>query len=300
MYVKLMRAKTDGRAPWMEQRLESVRHLMAETLANSPLKPLIMDSRDLLINGKMLRARLAVRVGPAAGVSEKIVLHAAAAVELIHAASLLHDDVIDEGYLRRGLPAFWVERGISGAILLGDLMLFKALDLIAQVDDGRMLPNAITLTGEVCEAESEQELMLRGKVPDWPTCVDISRRKTGALFAFIALISGGKDQALCEALREAGYGIGTAYQLADDLLDVNGTTEAAGKTLGRDEARREVTAARAELPVGFDPVAFIENLCEVARERLAPWLAVREAWDDYMNYDMRPILERNMQLTARR
>lgn len=231
----------------LDQHLDEVRKLMAGCLAETPLHSALADCKNLFGTGKMLRSRLALRVGLAANVPYSTVLRAAAAVELIHAASLLHDDVIDGGFLRRGAPAFWVDRGIPAAILLGDLLLFKALELVSPVENSRLLPVIIKLTGEVCEAESEQELITRGKLADWETCVNTARRKTGALFAFAAHACGGDDAALSDALQESGYLVGTAYQLADDILDANGDTESAGKTLGRDEARDKTTAARVKL-----------------------------------------------------
>jgi geranylgeranyl pyrophosphate synthase len=280
----------------LEQHLDEVRKLMAGSLAETPLHSALADCKNLFGTGKMLRSQLTLRVGPAAGVACSTILRAAAAVELIHAASLLHDDVIDGGFLRRGAPAFWVDRGIPAAILLGDLLLFKALELVTPVENGRLLPVIIKLTGEVCEAESEQELVTRGKLADWETCVNVARRKTGALFAFAAHACGGDDPALREILQEAGYAIGTAYQLADDILDANGNPESAGKTLGRDEAREKNTAARARIPNNTAPAQFIDRLCNQASDSLAPWPAVQKAWAVYMSRDMKPALDHNLGL----
>jgi heptaprenyl diphosphate synthase len=280
----------------LEQHLDEVRKLMAGSLAETPLHSALADCKNLFGTGKMLRSLLTLRVGPSAGVAYFTILRAAAAVELIHAASLLHDDVIDGGFLRRGAPAFWVNRGIPAAILLGDLLLFKALELVAPVENGRLLPVIIQLTGEVCEAESEQELVTRGKLADWDMCVNVARRKTGALFAFAAYACGGDDLALRETLREAGYMIGTAYQLADDILDASGNAESAGKTLGRDEAREKTTAARVRIPAETAPASFIERLCDQASDSLAPWPAVQKAWAIYMAREMKPALDHNLGL----
>ncbi len=275
----------------LEQHLDEVRKLMAGCLAETPLHSALAECKNLFGAGKMLRSRLTLRVGPAAGVPYSTVLRAATAVELIHTASLLHDDVIDGGFLRRGAPAFWVERGIPAAILLGDLLFFKALELVSPIENGRLLPVIIQLTGEVCEAESEQELITRGKLADWATCVNTARRKTGALFAFAAYVCSGGDAELNAALQEAGYAVGTAYQLADDLLDANGDTQTAGKTLGRDEARGKTTAARVTPPINADPAKTIYDLLASARAGLAPWPQVQQAWDTYIRKDLRPSLD---------
>ena len=289
-----MKANGSDSDQLLDQHLDEVRKLMAGCLAETPLHSALADCKNLFGTGKMLRSRLALRVGPAAGVAYSTILRAAAAVELLPAASLLHDDVIDGGFLRRGAPAFWVDRGIPAAILLGDLLLFKALELVTPVENGRLLPVIIKLTGEVCEAESEQELVTRGKLADWDTCVNTARRKTGALFAFAAHACGGEDPGLSAALQEAGYAAGTAYQLADDILDANGDPQSAGKTLGRDEARDKTTAARAKRPDHIDPVQTIHGLFAAARAGLDSWPAVRAAWDVYMARDMQPAIETSL------
>lgn len=285
--------------PGIDQCLQDVRTLMAETLARTVLHKLAADPSSLVGNGKMLRSRLIFHVGPAAKVDHPTLVHAAAAVEMVHAASLLHDDVIDGGYLRRGAPTFWVERGISGAILVGDMMLFKAVELMCMVEDGRLTPLLVRLTGEVCDAESEQELLLRGKAPNWENCVSIARRKTGALFAFAAGACGGNDAALTATLVESGYAVGTAYQLADDILDATGSEEDSGKSLGSDEARGKTTAARLDSVQAGEAVAYVDLLCQQAENALAPWPPVQQAWRAFMNADMRPALKKNLAFAAR-
>ena len=283
----------------IDQCLQEVRGLMVETLSRTVLRKLTGDPGSLIGNGKMLRSRLIFHMGPAAKVPHDTLLHAAAAVEMVHAASLLHDDVIDGGYLRRGSPTFWVERGISGAILVGDMMLFKAVELMCHVEDGRLTPLLVKLTGEVCDAESEQELLLRGKAPNWENCVNIARRKTGALFAFASGACGGNDAALTATLVESGYAVGTAYQLADDILDATGSEEDSGKSLGSDEARGKTTAARLDAAQAGEAVAYVDLLCQQAEAALLPWPAIQQAWRAFMNADMRPALKKNLSFAAR-
>ena len=274
--------------------LEETREAMRRGLERTPLAAIVQDAGSLLAQGKMLRSRLAYRVGLANGVPRAHLVKASGAVEMIHAASLLHDDVIDGGYLRRGAPAFWVERGIPGAILLGDLMLFKALEMTSGINGGHLTQRLIELTGAVCEAESEQELVLRGETPTWETCLGIARRKTGSLFAFAGYAAGGEDRALSEALLEAGFGLGTAYQVADDLLDVGGSEADSGKTLGTDQSRSKVTAARLQADDAHKPAAFIERTCREALDLVAPWAAAREALGIFLQDDLGPVLERHL------
>lgn len=282
----------------MELALNDVRVLMAKALADTVLSRLQIDTHLLMANGKMLRSRLALRLGMAARVPYATLLHASASVELIHAASLLHDDVIDGGFLRRNLPTFWLEKGVPGAILVGDLMLFKSLDLLGDVEDGRLVQSLVKMTGEICDAESEQELVLRGKTAIWENCVRIARRKTGALFAFAGYSAGGHDPVLSATLQEAGYLAGTAYQLADDILDVSGDEAAAGKTLGTDEARAKTTAVSASAHESIDPASYVESLCSQAEDSLSAWPAVKHAWRIFMSHDLRPALTKSLSSTT--
>jgi geranylgeranyl pyrophosphate synthase len=224
--------------------LEQVKELICTTLKETSLRALVDESAALVgLGGKMLRSRLAFRVGQATGTDPNLLVYGSAAVEMIHTASLLHDDVIDGGVLRRGMPTFWVEKGSAGAILLGDLLLFKAIDLICRVADGRYTHVLVKLTGEVCEAESEQELLFNGSDSRLELCQSIARRKTGALFAFAAMIAGDGDPQRVASLKESGYLLGTVYQLADDILDTHTGDKRSGKTLGTDAARGIVSAA---------------------------------------------------------
>ena len=292
MFESTMDIATDE---YIEQRLAEVQELMASSLRETPLSFLANESKGLLASGKMLRARMPFRVGPATDTDPKTLLHTATATEMIHSASLLHDDVIDGGLLRRGAPAFWVEKGVSGAILLGDMLLFKALDVICQVEDSRLAHPLVLFTGEVCQAESEQELIFRGRETTWEDCVRIARSKTGALFAFTGYACGGKNIRLREALMQAGYDVGTAYQLSDDILDAMGSASTAGKTLGTDSARDKSTVMNF-LPDEIEPVTYVKDLCRSARNHLDPWPDAQAAWDVYMEQDLLPELEKHLNL----
>lgn len=283
----------------IDDGLRDVRALIGRAIERTVLSKLTDEPATLVASGKMLRSRLIFNIGQATRVPYATLLHAAAAVEMVHGASLLHDDVIDGGYLRRGVPTFWVERGISGAILVGDMLLFKAVELMCEVENGRLTPLLVRLTGEVCDAESEQELLLRGKAPNWDNCVSIARRKTGALFAFAAGACAGNDPVLLSTLVESGYAVGTAYQLADDILDVNGSEEASGKSLGSDEARGKTTVGALSPQQQTEAVAYIDSLCQQAEDALQNWPAIQQAWRAFMNVDMRPALRKHLAVPAK-
>lgn len=276
-----------------ERELAGVRDLMMRSISAGWIHAGSMDFRSALSCGKMLRARLGLRLGPAAGTSPDVYLRAAAAIEMVHAASLLHDDVIDGGRLRRGVPSYWVRHGASGAILMGDLLLCQAGELLRETGDTRLTDELMSRTAEVCRAEAEQELVLRGRPPDWEGSLSLARRKTGALFAFIAFAAGVGHPALSAALREAGYLAGTAYQLSDDLLDAYGDPGEAGKTLGRDSVREKTTAVTAR---AGEPEAILRHIAQLrgaAASRLSEWPEPHAAWLSYWARDLAPAIGRN-------
>lgn len=267
---------------------------MVDALRGTNIANLIPANKNLLGNGKMLRSRLVLAVGNANGIDEQVLIHAAAAVDIIHGASLLHDDVIDGGILRRGAPTFWKKYGTNGAILFGDLLMFKALALLAAVDRSNLLQELIDRTGEVCRSEVEQELILRGTPGTWEECEQVARFKTGSLFAFAATAGSSNELGQKEALREAGFILGTAYQLADDILDASGNEEVSGKTLGTDHDRGKTTAITATKNAPDDPVDYIFALLETSSAQLAAWPQIQGVWDTFLNVTMRPVLSKHL------
>ena len=271
-------------------RLVQVSSAMARALAPTILTGLDGGVQLLLGPGKMLRARLALRLGSALQIPDSVLIPAATAVELVHAASLLHDDVIDGALLRRHAPAFWKTHGVHGAILAGDVLLIQAIGLLSGETLFPLANDLVRFCAELCNAEAEQELFLRQAPPGPDKVLDIARRKTGALFAFAAGAAAGPDAPLRLALHEAGYALGTAYQLADDLLDETGDEHSAGKTLGLDRARCQPTAAR--IFAGGAPALAqkCQSLHQHALAALAPWTEARDALRDYLDQDMNPAL----------
>jgi geranylgeranyl pyrophosphate synthase len=194
--------------------------------------------------GKMLRTSFASKIlGGKTENSPGGVEYVCASVELIHTASLFHDDVIDGAALRRGMPALWKTFTPNSAILTGDVLLCEALQILLDSQAANFVRPFSEKVREVCITEAQQELVLRGKKCDLETSLRIARGKTGPLFALVGLACGGTDRALSSALEEAGYRVGTAYQLLDDLIDESGDEKRAGKTLGTDRLRSKFTLA---------------------------------------------------------
>ncbi|MSP25394.1 MAG: polyprenyl synthetase family protein [Myxococcales bacterium] len=168
----------------------------------------------------------------------------AVACELVHAATLLHDDVIDEGTERRGAPAARVVYGNSASILGGDYLLVEALDRVRKVGRPELLGSLLETLTRMVAAEATQ-LACRGVLePSRERYLEIADGKTACLFRW-ALTAGaqlGHCSRDCEdALAELGTALGRAFQLIDDVLDLEGEPLETGKNLFADVQQGKLT-----------------------------------------------------------
>ena len=273
----------------MDQNLDAVRSVITDALCETSLKEEVERFGSTVSGGKMLRARLVMTMGEATAVPHEALCRLGAAIELVHAASLLHDDIIDGGFERRRAAALWVSDGTKAAVLVGDLLLSIALGLVQESAPER-LPTLVTALRDMCDAEAEQEFCSGAELDSWEGCVRIARRKTGSLFGLAAACAGGPDDALAAALERAGSDLGTAYQLADDMLDTCDDSELAGKSLGTDALSGKLTAATASEANGIDPDAEIDRLLVAAESELASWPSVQQQWRGYVDGVIRPLV----------
>ncbi|MFI4854252.1 MAG: polyprenyl synthetase family protein [Phycisphaerales bacterium JB065] len=161
-------------------------------------------------------------------------------IELIHLATLVHDDVLDHAEERRGGPSVNALKGNEQSVILGDYLLSKAFHLCAKLDAEAGTHCAVRvgeITSTVCEGEILQ-LSHRGDAElTRDTYFDIIERKTAALIAVaceLGALLAGAPQSVADALYRYGMNIGTAFQIQDDLLDLVGEQRLVGKPLGRD------------------------------------------------------------------
>ncbi len=287
-------------APETADFISNVRGLIQTRVAEVVSAVNVKSNVAQLMPGKMLRTTLAARIADCAelSLSRRSVELACAATEMAHTASLLHDDVVDRGMIRRDQPTFWRSTGASAAVLIGDQLLCEALKILLGLDGERYAMIFVQKLQEVCAAEAEHELLLRDRRLEEATCLRIARGKTGPLFAFVAQICGGSDKNLSSALEEAGYIIGTAYQLADDLIDVVGSEAAAGKTLGTDLSRGKYTIPQSEFDGETVTLEYISEFSESALDLLDSWEDVRTAVADFLALDFRSVLERHLESTV--
>jgi geranylgeranyl pyrophosphate synthase len=272
-----------------------IQHAVIRQVMRDRLMPVLQtvgleDLEAFCISGKMLRGGLTMALGGATGREKTDLVRLAAGIELLHAGSLLHDDVLDGAEIRRMAPAFWVTHGASGAILLGDVLFFAALQEISAVEQGRWTGLLSECAGRVCLGESIQELRISVE-PDWRGCEQIAREKTGPLFAFAARAAAEYDAEEAHALFEAGMLAGTAYQLADDLLDVAGREDMVGKSLGRDAEKQLLTAAGVAPPPGVDWMGYSKQLLNEAVDKLGAWPKLQDAWCCYSSYVLTPAMQ---------
>ena len=194
--------------------------------------------------GKQLRPALVALSGGIYAPPEESLVDVAVVIEMIHLATLVHDDVMDEADVRRARPTLAVRWGNDTAVLVGDCLFAQALQLASSfhtTDVCRAVAAATSAvcTGEIMQTHQRQCFDLRRE--DY---LEALRMKTGELFALAcemgAWLSGGGVEGR-KALRAYGLALGTAYQIYDDCLDVFGTEAEAGKSLGTDLARAKPT-----------------------------------------------------------
>ncbi|MCC7541292.1 MAG: polyprenyl synthetase family protein [Deltaproteobacteria bacterium] len=168
---------------------------------------------------------------------ESGVLDLAVAVELVHNATLLHDDVVDLGDVRRGAPAARVVYGNAASIFAGDWLLVEALRRVRSSGVTRVLDPLLAVIDEMIEAEAVQ-LEHRGTLDvDRATYFRVIEGKTASLFGWAAYAGGraaGLGDQSCAALSTFGRKLGIAFQAVDDLLDVSGDARTTGKALFAD------------------------------------------------------------------
>jgi octaprenyl-diphosphate synthase len=168
----------------------------------------------------------------------------AAAVEFIHSASLLHDDVVDDSDLRRGKAAAKNVWGASASILVGDFLFARSFTLMVETQDLRILDILSRASCVIAEGEVRQLAALGRTDLSVPEYMAIVEAKTAALFEAAAragALTGSNNETVADAMGEYGRRLGRAFQLVDDLLDFGGLTSVIGKSVGDDFREGKLT-----------------------------------------------------------
>ena len=267
----------------VEKRLAGQVEGHGETLAG--------DARATLeAGGKRLRPMLVLLcAGPDAG---DRALRAAAAIELVHMATLVHDDVLDAAPLRRGLPTVVATAGRDRATAVGDLLLSRAFAELGEDGDAKGGERQVALLARASVGLALGELAQRGDAFDVTIGADRYRErcllKTARLFECACVIGrvAAQPDPAAEALTAFGREIGLAFQLLDDVLDVAGPPERTGKARGTDLLDGTVTlpliAARERDPglAALDLHALDAAAAEAACDRIAATGALEEVRDE--------------------
>src|SRR5271155_3386222 len=195
-------------------------------------------------NGKRIRPALVLLAAHASGKSTPQHIDLAVTVELIHLATLVHDDIMDGASKRRGKPTAAAKWGAELSVLLGDCLFCHALKLSAAAENHVLTRSIAEASNEVCSGEilqTQRRFDLKLSIPEY---IKIISMKTGALFRVSTEMAAvlndcSPDEIL--AMRNYGDYLGIAYQIYDDCLDLVGTDASTGKTVGTDLAKGKLT-----------------------------------------------------------
>ena len=187
--------------------------------------------------GKRIRPRLVLLFTQALGFDGPERYELAAIVEFIHTATLLHDDVVDESSLRRGRATANAIFGNAASVLVGDFLYSRAFQMMVTVNRMRVLDVLADATNVIAEGEVLQLMNMHDPDLAVDEYLRVIRYKTAKLFeasARLGAVLAGAETALEESCADYGRSLGTAFQLVDDLLDYDGSSDALGKNVGDD------------------------------------------------------------------
>ncbi|HKX44060.1 MAG TPA: octaprenyl diphosphate synthase [Burkholderiaceae bacterium] len=277
----------------MAQDMQQVDAVIRQRLASDVA--LINQIAHYIISagGKRIRPMLVLLFSSALGFVGRERHELAATVEFIHTATLLHDDVVDESALRRGRQTANALFGNAASVLVGDFVYSRAFQMMVSVDSMRVLEVLADATNVIAEGEVLQLMNMHDPDISVDDYLRVIRFKTAKLFeasARLGAVLAKADAEVEEACAAYGRGLGTAFQLVDDLLDYEGATEQLGKNVGDDlregkptlpllHAMERGNAAERELirhAIEHGEVARLPDIVEIVR-RTGAIAATREA-----------------------
>jgi octaprenyl-diphosphate synthase len=195
-------------------------------------------------SGKRIRPALALLTGGACGGKLDDAIKLGVVLELIHLASLVHDDIMDGASIRRNAPTAAVKWGSALSVLLGDCLFAHALELAASFEGNHVSRKIARASNDVCSGEILQTQRRFDFNLSLSEYFKIIRMKTAALFASATELTAylsGANETVQDAMKVYGEALGTAYQIYDDILDLVGEEAKIGKTLGTDLVKGKLT-----------------------------------------------------------
>jgi octaprenyl-diphosphate synthase len=267
-------------------QLEEVEDLLRQELSSD--NPFVdgLAAHGFRLGGKRLRPALVLLSAQACGrvCGEHLTL--AATAELIHTATLVHDDVLDEATLRRHLDTINARWDNEASILLGDYLFARALCLASSLDDNFACRLISQTARRMCEGELRQ-IESRGNYDlGEEDYLQIIAGKTAALTSCCCRLGAhyaGAGPSVCESLAGYGHDLGVAFQIADDLLDLTGDEASVGKSLGTDLLKQKATLPLIRLLGTVDSqsrreiTSLLSRSDNHHREVLHPWLERHDA-----------------------
>lgn len=230
----------------IDSKLSCAKELILSSVCDNvsaAVRNIVSSADSVILSGKMLRPALVLLSAKAVGRINDRHIPAAAIVEIIHNATLLHDDVIDEGQKRRGTPTINSRCGNESAVLLGDFLLSKAFTMCAGFEP-RIIKIIAAAAARICEGELRQISQKQNWQLTELEYIDIITEKTACLFKTcceLGSLLAGADKASVLALSSFGQNLGIAFQITDDVLDITGSESKEGKTLGSDADKNTPT-----------------------------------------------------------
>ena len=218
--------------------LQGCRDLITADLEQTPGTAVLVGYFQ---GGKMFRALLTFVAASAIGIEPHKMITVASALELLHGASLIHDDIVDEAVERRSRPSLHVQIGLGPALILGDYLILRAFTVLREshpiYSPERAIEAVHTLNdyAQLCCLGELHELMPTGEGNPEDEYLTIVQGKTASQFAAavtLPAIVGGGTLGEIEALRKYGLSVGIAFQIQDDVLDIVGDTDLLGKPVG--------------------------------------------------------------------
>ncbi len=224
--------------------MQAVNRLIKTSLASDVALVSQVSEYIVMSGGKRLRPLVVLLSARALGYDGEQHVRAAAIIEFIHTATLLHDDVVDSSERRRGRDSANMVFGNQASVLVGDFLYSRAFQMMVDIDSMRVMQILADATNTIAAGEVMQLM----NVHDPDTTEDAYRqviyRKTAQLFeagAQIAAVLAGESEAVEASMVRYGQSLGTAFQLVDDALDFNASPEELGKNLGDDLAEGKAT-----------------------------------------------------------
>lgn len=204
------------------------------TDVEEPLRPMLDQT---LGTGKRIRPALVLLIGRMFKTPVTQLYNLAAAVEIVHSATLIHDDVVDEAQLRRGRKTLHAVWPINATVLVGDYLLARSVALIAELNNPRILKVLAEAVSTICAGEIQYQFATKKHANHRKAYFKSIEAKTASLFAATAEMAGilaNAEESHITALRAFGHALGTAFQIVDDVLDFTGEEMQLGKPPGSD------------------------------------------------------------------